>query len=134
MLHLSYGATNDLLSAVGQCSTSLKELHICYSYDVTDNGLKLLCLKTPEDHILRNGRKLHEMRVRSFHLNPCCETLTSVDIHATSITEYGVAFLLKHISNLKSMGDCTQVTDAIEHIVGYRSRRRSTSKRPRNSR
>lgn len=124
-LHLINGANNDILAALGQYAAKLKELRICYSYGVTDAGLKALCLRSPENHVLRRGRHLHELRVRSFHLNPCCSTLEEVDILGTRISQYGVAFLLKHLSVLRSLGNCTNVTEAIEVLVGNKSLRRS---------
>ncbi|XP_053630052.1 uncharacterized protein [Cherax quadricarinatus] len=125
-LHLMHGANNDILAALGQYAPKLKELRICYSYGVTDAGLKALCLCSPDNHVLRRGRHLHELRVRSFHLNPCCSTLEEVDILGTGISQYGVAFLLKHLPSLRSLGNCTNVTEAIEALVGNKSLRRNT--------
>lgn len=130
-LHLMYGANNEILAAVGQCAPKLKEFRMCYSYGVTDEGLKALCLKFPDNHLQRKGRHLHELRVRSFHLNPCCSTLCEVDILGTGITQYGVAFLLKHLPALRSLGDCTSVTEAIEVLVGNKSLRTSFMSRIR---
>lgn len=48
------------------------------SYSVTDSGIKALLLRNPERHILRKGRNLHELRVRSMHLNPCSSGLHEV--------------------------------------------------------
>ncbi|XP_068204145.1 uncharacterized protein [Palaemon carinicauda] len=124
-LHLMYGANNEILAAVGQSAPRLKEFRMCYSYGVTDEGLKALCLRFPDNHLLRKGRHLHELRVRSFHLNPCCSTLSEVDILGTGISQYGVAFLLKHLPVLRSLGDCTTVTEAIEVLVGNKSLRTS---------
>ncbi|XP_045598598.1 uncharacterized protein [Procambarus clarkii] len=125
-LHVMHGANNDILAALGQYAPKLKELRICYSYGVTDAGLKALCLRSPDNHVLRRGRHLHELRVRSFHLNPCCSTLEEVDILGTGISQYGVAFLLKHLPALRSLGNCTNVTEAIEVLVGNKSLRRNS--------
>ncbi|CAL4192097.1 unnamed protein product, partial [Meganyctiphanes norvegica] len=125
-LHLAYGANNDILAALGKCAPQLKELRMCYSYSVTDAGLKALCLSNPENHVQRKGRHLHQLRVRSFHLNPCVSTLAEVDIVGTGISSFGVAFLLKHVPLLKSLGDCTSVSEAIEVLVGTKQMRRTT--------
>ncbi|XP_042235455.1 uncharacterized protein LOC121875134 isoform X2 [Homarus americanus] len=124
-LHLLCGANNDILAALGQSAPKLRELRICYSSGVTDIGLKAMCLRFPDNHILRRGRHLHELRVRSFHLNPCCSALEEVDVLGTEISQFGVAFLLKHLPALKSLGNCTDVTEAIEILVGNKSLRRS---------
>lgn len=125
-LHLAYGANNDILATLGKCAPQLKELRMCYSYSVTDAGLKSLCLSNPENHVQRKGRHLHELRVRSFHLNPCVLSLAEVDIVGTGISPYGVAFLLKHVPSLRSLGDCTSVSEAIEVLVGSKTMRRTT--------
>ncbi|KAG7161360.1 hypothetical protein Hamer_G013993 [Homarus americanus] len=115
-LHLLCGANNDILAALGQSAPNS---------GVTDIGLKAMCLRFPDNHILRRGRHLHELRVRSFHLNPCCSALEEVDVLGTEISQFGVAFLLKHLPALKSLGNCTDVTEAIEILVGNKSLRRS---------
>ncbi|XP_037804299.1 uncharacterized protein LOC119598663 isoform X1 [Penaeus monodon] len=125
-LHLTYGASNAILAALGQCAPKLQELHMCYSYSVTDSGIKALLLRNPERHVLRKGRNLHELRVRSMHLNPCCSGLREVDIMGTGVSQFGVAFLLKHVPNLRSLGDCNSVPEALEILVGNKSLQRSS--------
>ncbi|XP_042871669.1 uncharacterized protein LOC122252991 [Penaeus japonicus] len=125
-LHLTYGASNAILAALGQCAPKLQELRMCYSYSVTDSGIKALLLRNPERHILRKGRNLHELRVRSMHLNPCSSGLHEVDIMGTGVTQFGVAFLLKHVMNLRSLGDCNSVPEALEILVGNKSIQRSS--------
>lgn len=53
-------------------------------------------------------------------------TLTQVDIMGTGVTQFGVAFLLKHVMNLRSLGDCNSVPEALEILVGNKSIQRSS--------
>ncbi|KAB7502731.1 hypothetical protein Anas_03310 [Armadillidium nasatum] len=115
------GATNELLTALGHNADNLQKLKICYSYSITDQGVKGLCLKYPENHTQRRGCHLHELRVRSFHLNPCCSTLTEFDTLGTCVTHFGIAFLLKYLPQLRSLGDCNSISEALEILVGRNS-------------
>lgn len=65
--------------------------NLCCSANVTDQGVKSLCLKHPENHTQRSGCQLHELRVRSFHLNPCCTSLKEVTIIITRWYSYLVS-------------------------------------------
>ncbi|ROT83330.1 hypothetical protein C7M84_023498 [Penaeus vannamei] len=44
----------------------------------------------------------------------------------TGVSQFGVAFLLKHVPNLRSLGDCNSVPEALEILVGNKSLQRSS--------
>ncbi|XP_050706296.1 uncharacterized protein LOC126991632 isoform X3 [Eriocheir sinensis] len=119
-LHLTNGATNEVLAALGECVHGLRELRVCYSFAVTDAGLTALCLRGASVPWPWVARRLYWLDLPPEHFNPCCSRLVEVDILGTKVSHFGLAFLLRHLPALRSLGPSPLVAPAIELLVSWR--------------
>ncbi|XP_063846150.1 uncharacterized protein LOC135091978 [Scylla paramamosain] len=119
-LHLTNGATNEVLAALGESIPGLRELRVCYSFAVTDAGLTALCLRGASMPWPLVPRGLYWLDLLPSHFNRCCSVLEEVDILGTRVSHFGLAFLLRHLPALRSLGHSPLVTSAIELLVSWR--------------
>ncbi|XP_069701813.1 uncharacterized protein [Periplaneta americana] len=118
---------NEILRILGHHCPHLRHLDATSSWLVDDNGLRSLCFKDPESHIIPPDGYCGDdngwfSAVQPSDINICCQSLQEVRIQDTNTSELGVIMLLLFIPNLKSLGGFIyyrNVGDAIVSLSHY---------------
>lgn len=100
---------NEILRLLGRHCPHLRHLDATSSWLVDDNGLRSLCFKEQEAHMLPPDGYCGDTSewfsaIQPSDLNTCCRSLQEVRIQDTNTSELGVIMLLLFIPNLKSLG------------------------------